>query len=97
WEELPLVASLLATIILIATGNEKKLGINVKAIRALTESSPGPTKTQNKTQWEYIAKVCIQILKLLEIDEVAATALLEKRYGYSCLDVLHSLSENAGS
>lgn len=97
WEELPLVASLLATIILVATGNEKKLAANIRAIRTLTESSPGPTKTQNKTQWEYIAKVCTQILKTLEVDEGNAASLLVKRYGYSCLDVLHSLSDNAGS
>lgn len=96
WEELPLVASLLATIILVATGNEKKLGQNVGGIRSLTEASPGPTKTQNKTQWEYIAKVCVRILKTLDIDESAAAAQLEKRYGYSCLEVLHVLSETAG-
>jgi hypothetical protein len=97
WEELPLVASLLVTIILVATGNEKKVGQNVAIIRSITEASPGPTKTQNKTQWEYIAKVCIQILNALNFDENTGATVLEKRYGYSCLEVLHSLAENAGA
>jgi energy-converting hydrogenase A subunit M len=94
---LPLVASLLVTIILVATGNEKKVGQNVAIIRSITEASPGPTKTQNKTQWEYIAKVCIQILNALNFDENTGATVLEKRYGYSCLEVLHSLAENAGA
>ena len=63
----------------------------------MTEASPGPTKTQNKTQWEYIAKVCVRILEALKIDENAAHIALEKRYGYSCLEVLRSLAVNAGA
>lgn len=92
WEELPFVGSLLATLILVASGNEKLLDQNISSIRAVTEASPGPTKTQNKTQWEYIAKVCMRILDALDFDEKAANVALEKKYGFSCLSVLRPIS-----
>jgi hypothetical protein len=95
WEELPLVASLLTALILAAIGESQRLLDAIPAIRRLTEANLGPSKTQNKTQWEYIAKIATGALKTLEIDEVNATALLTKRYGYSCLPVLNTLAGTA--
>jgi len=97
WEELPFVASLLAMMVLVAAGKDSLLGENIGAIRAVTEASPGPTKTQNKTQWEYIAKVCTRILDALGIDEAVASAALQKKYGTSCLNYLRPISASAGA
>jgi hypothetical protein len=92
WEELPLVASMLASLILVATGQSPRLEDGIADVRALTEASPGPTKTQNKTQWEYVAKVSLGVLRTLGIDTESATQVLERRYGYSCIGVLETLS-----
>ncbi|NSX16072.1 DUF262 domain-containing protein [Cupriavidus taiwanensis] len=97
WEELPLVASLLVTFILAATGASERLLGRIGEVRRLTEASPGPAKSQNKTQWEYISKVSLGVLRTLEIDEAAAAAALEKRYGYSCIEVLQALTNSAGA
>lgn len=91
WEELPLVASLLATLILVAIDKAVLLESKVAEVRYFTETSPGPTKTQNKTQWEYIAKVSMGVLGVLGVDDVEASAVLEKRYGYSCIPTLQSI------
>lgn len=96
WEELPFVASLLTTLILVATGQDELLSEKIEEIRSLTEASPGPTKTQNKTQWEYIAKISMNILDKLKIDEETASSTLKKKYGVSCLDYLRPISMSAG-
>jgi hypothetical protein len=92
WEELPLVASLLATLILVVAGQEQCLHGNVEAVRSLTDRSPGPAKTQNKTQWEYIATVTLKVLETLGVDLWVAAEALEKRYGYSCISTLQQVS-----
>lgn len=96
WEELPFVASLLAVMVLVAIGKAALLKENIAAIRTVTEQSRGPTKTQNKTQWEYIATVCLRILDTLGIDKSVANVALTKRYEVSCLDYLQPISA-AGS
>lgn len=93
WEELPLVASLLATLVLVAIGQAARLEDRVAEVRSFTEASPGPVKTQNKTQWEYIAKVSLGILRILGVNETEAANALKKRYGYSCLAVLQALAD----
>lgn len=97
WEELPLVASLLTTLVLVASGNDEQLAAHIGEVREVTEAEPGPTKTQNKTQWEYIAKVCIRILDKLKIDQEAADAALKKRYGYGCLEVMRTLARSSAA
>jgi hypothetical protein len=95
WEELPLVASLLTMLILAAIGEIQRVSEAIPAIRAFTEANRGPTKTQNKTQWAWIGHITTGILQTLEIDQDAATAILTKRYGYSCLPVLNAMAEPA--
>lgn len=97
WEELPLVASLLTTLILSAINQTARLPDATNSIRALTEVSLSPAKTQNKTQWEYISKICLSVLELLEIDMETAEVQLNKRYGYSCLAVLRSMAVSSNS
>lgn len=92
WEELPFVASLLAMMILVVMDQDSLLSANIGKIREVTEKSPGPTKTQNKTQWEYIATVSLRILDALGVDEAAAGAALTKRYQVNCLRYLRSIS-----
>ncbi|SOY39719.1 conserved hypothetical protein [Cupriavidus taiwanensis] len=95
WEELPLVGSLLSTLILAATGEIQRLSEAIPAVRAVTEANPGPKKTQNKTQWSYIGQVTTSILQTLGIDLDTATTILTKRYGYSCLPVLSAMAAMA--
>lgn len=93
WEELPLVASLVATLILVAIGRSQSIIDGFVKVREVTQSSPGPTKTQNKTQWEYIADVVMRVLGALDIDLQEAADLLNKRYSHSCIEVFQSLSK----
>lgn len=95
WEELPLVASLVTIMALVASGNEKLIEANMSDIRDISLKLPSPTKSQNKTQWEYIANVCMTVLNEVKVDQDIATIALKKRYGYSCLEVMRSLSQNA--
>lgn len=95
WEELPLVSSLIATLVLVATGKGTLLLNTVEQVRGVTEHLIGPEKTQNKTQWEYIATSCVQILKATGIDLDSAEVVLKKRYGYSCIATLTSIATAA--
>ncbi|AOF85015.1 hypothetical protein BSY239_847 [Hydrogenophaga sp. RAC07] len=97
WEELPFVASLLAVMVLVAIGKEALLAEGIAAVRDVTEKSPGPTKSQNKTQWQYVARVCLRILDTLGVDQSAASTALTKRYEVSCLEYLRPISEAGGS
>jgi hypothetical protein len=94
WEELPLVGSLVACLALVAAGEPERLGVHIAHVRAFTEATPGPTKTQNKTQWEYIAKVATGVLRTVGLDLQQSGELLEQRYGYDCLAVLGKLAES---
>lgn len=93
WEELPLVASMVACLVLVATGQSDLLGLNIGAVREFTAASPGPTKTQNKTQWEYIARVAVGVLRTVGLDPKVTGTRLSQRYGYNCLDVLGTIAE----
>jgi hypothetical protein len=94
WEELPLVGSLVACLVLAATDQAERLRMHVGEVRAFTEASPGPSKTQNKTQWEYIARVALGVLRTVGLEQTEAGARLEQRYGYNCLDVLGALAQS---
>ena len=91
WEELPLIGSLLACMIVVAVGEEEKLHQSIAALRLLTATLKGPDKTQNKTQWKHIAKVARSVLDLLKIDAGKAKPVLEKKFGFDCLPILDKL------
>lgn len=95
WEELPLVGSIIATLILAATDQGDRLLNSIQPVREATERRVGPEKTQNKTQWEYIAQSSLDILKATGIDIDAAEVILQKRYGYSCIATLRSIAAAA--
>ncbi|MCG3774169.1 MAG: hypothetical protein JW395_0986 [Nitrospira sp.] len=92
WEELPLVASLVATFLLRSIGSEGELLSKLAVVRKFTGENPGPPKTQNKTQWEYIASIAVGALGVLSVDEAAVNEALMERYGYSCLPTLRKLA-----
>lgn len=92
WEELPLVASLIATCLLVEAGATEKLTSQLEVVREVCEKTVPPTKTQNKTQWEFIAKFSVTLLSALQIDEAAVGKALEQRYGYNCLPTFHLLA-----
>jgi len=95
WEELPLVGSLIASLVLAATDQGDRLLEAIDTVRATTERRVSPEKAQNKTQWEYIALSSLDILKATGIDIDAAEVVLQKRYGYSCIAVLRSIAAAA--
>lgn len=95
WEELPLVGSLIASLVLVATDQGVRLLDVIEDVRLVTDRRIGPEKTQNKTQWEYIAQSCLDILKATGIDLDATDLVLQKRYGYSCISTLSSIAASA--
>lgn len=95
WEELPLVASLIVAFILVAISQEDKLDKHMQIIREFTNDHPGPSKTQNKTQWGYIAEISTGALRLVGTDMDEASRLLVEKYGYSCISCLESIAEAA--
>jgi len=92
WEELPLVASLIATCLLVEAGETDKLRSEIDVVRGVCEKTALPNKTQNKTQWEFIARFSVTLLAALQVDEAAVGKVLEQRYGYNCLPTFHLLA-----
>ena len=92
WEELPLVATLIATCLLVEAGATDQLTSQLEVVREVCEKTVPPTKTQNKTQWEFIARFCVALLGALKIDEAAVGRALVQRYGYNCIPTFHLLA-----
>jgi hypothetical protein len=92
WEELPLVASLIGTWLLVTAGQADRLESEVEVVRKVCEETPPPTKTQNKTQWEFIARFVTKLLDALAIDQDALQQTLVQRYEYSCVDTFRRLA-----
>lgn len=89
WQELQLVGSLVGiTMALAASPNDIKdrIEANGDAIRTASEESTDwarPSKTQTKTQWDYIAKISKSLLELLGIDSTQAAEAVRQRFGSS--------------
>lgn len=88
WEELPVVASLLACLVLVVSGQEQKLEDGIEAVRELTAKMIGPSSTQNKTQWAHIANASTSILETLGISLADADEAVRERYGDSAIEAL---------
>jgi hypothetical protein len=88
WEELPVVASLLACLVLVITKQEDILDEKLDDVRDLTSKMTGPESTQNKTQWAHIANASMSILEALDVDLVEADKAVKERYGDSALEAL---------
>lgn len=88
WEELPVVASLVACLVLVIMGEQDRLIEGVEATRELTAKMVGPESTQNKTQWAHIANSATSILETLGIDLSTADAAVKERYGDNAISAL---------
>jgi hypothetical protein len=88
WEELPVVASVLACLVLVITGETQKLEDGIDAVRDLTAKMVGPQSTQNKTQWAHIANASTSILETLGVNIADADAAVRDRYGDSAIEAL---------
>lgn len=89
WQELQLVGSLVGIAMALAASPEDiedRIDANGDAIRAASEESPDwerPEKTQTKTQWDYIARICKSLLELLGIDPDQAEKAVRQKFGFS--------------
>lgn len=88
WEELPVVASLVACLVLVITGQGNKLEERIDDVQNLTSKMIGPESTQNKTQWAHIANASMSILEELGVNLSDADAAVKERYGDSAIDAL---------
>jgi hypothetical protein len=88
WEELPVVASLVACLVLVISGQGGRLNDGIDEVRDLTSNMVGPQSTQNKTQWAHIANASTSILEALGISIADADAAVRDRYGDSAIDAL---------
>lgn len=88
WEELPIVASVLACLVLVIAGQQDKLENSIDEVRELTQKMVGPASTQNKTQWAHIANASTSILETVGIGMSDADVAVRDRYGDSALDAL---------
>ncbi len=88
WEELPVVGSVVACLVLVISGQEQKLEERIDAVRELTSKMVGPQSTQNKTQWAHIASSATRILEQLGIGLADAHTAVRERYGESAIEAL---------
>ncbi|MER9926720.1 DUF262 domain-containing protein [Mesorhizobium sp. M0048] len=88
WEELPVVGSLVACLVLVLMGEQDRLINGVEGVRELTARMVGPASTQNKTQWAHIANSAISILETLGLDVAVADEAVKDRYGDSAVMAL---------
>lgn len=89
WQELQLVGSLVGMAMAVAASPddiEDRIATNGDAIRAASEESADwkrPSKTQTKTQWDYIARISKSLLELLGIDPAQAAEVVRQQFGSS--------------
>lgn len=93
WDELPLVASFLGLLLVNAGDRLGQLPTNIARLREVTQGIQKLTKSQNRTQWIYIAQAATRIMDVFGVDEAVVDRQLEERYGYSCLPILRSLAK----
>lgn len=89
WQELQLVGSLVGMTMALAASPddiEDRIEANGDAIRTASEESADwerPSKTQTKTQWDYIARISKSLLELLGIDPTRAAEAVRQQFGAS--------------
>lgn len=89
WQELQLVGSLVGMTMALAASPddiEDRIEANGDAIRTASAESKDwerPSKTQTKTQWDYIARISKSLLELLRIDPDQAAEAVRQQFGSS--------------
>ncbi|MHC6231738.1 GmrSD restriction endonuclease domain-containing protein [Arthrobacter sp. MMS24-T111] len=97
WQELQLVGSLLGIAIANAAdpeGIERRVYEHGSEIYEASKLWKRPTKTQTRTQWEFIAKVSRDIVRLLQVEEASASAAISARFGSSGVDSLWAVIDD---
>lgn len=99
WQELQLVGSLVGiTMAQIASPDdlEERIDTNAEAIRLASETLwERPSKTQTRTQWQYIAKIVKELLQLLDLDPEQAAKAVEDAFGSSGYASLQRTAQKA--
>jgi hypothetical protein len=96
WDALPLVSSWLACSIAINSGFSlpgSDVGALTKKIRDTAEQILPPDKQQSKTQWEYFASTTLALLDAFDLTN--ASANLESKLNYSCLETFETLLDKS--
>lgn len=89
WQELQLVGSLVGMAMALAASPrdiEDRIEANADAIRIASEESADwqrPSKTQTKTQWDFIARISKSLLEHLDIDPSHAAEAVRQQFGSS--------------
>lgn len=89
WQELQLVGSLVGISMALAASPQDivdRIEVKGDAIRVASEESADwerPSKTQTKTQWDYIARISKSLLELLGIDPDQAAEAVRLKFGSS--------------
>lgn len=89
WQELQLVGSLVGISMALAASPQDivdRIEAKGDAIRVASEESADwerPSKTQTKTQWDYIARISKSLLELLGIDPDQAAEAVRLKFGSS--------------
>ncbi|GGK02988.1 GmrSD restriction endonuclease domain-containing protein [Luteimonas terricola] len=89
WQELQLVGSLVGIAMALAASPddiEDRIEANGDAIRTASDESADwarPSKTQTKTQWDYIARISKSLLELLGIEPTQAAEAVRQQFGSS--------------
>jgi hypothetical protein len=100
WQELQLVASLLGVTLagsLLVAETTDRLESRRREIRVMTDKTyreggfQRPDKTQTKVQWEYIARVALGIVEIMEVDLVDVDEKLRSVFGQSSVSALQLL------
>lgn len=98
WDDLPAVAALTACVFARVGGLSGRPHEDlVEAFRAATESAAlaPPKKQQTRTQWAYMARTVLTLLKALEVDVEGTEGKLVERYGSTGLTTLIRIAEGA--
>jgi hypothetical protein len=93
WQELQLVACLIGLSSAVAVREDlaDDLEDAIDNLRRVSASWKRPLKTQSRQQWEFVARVVVELLDLLGIEVEEADAALRDKYGASGLSGLARL------
>ena len=92
WQELQLVASVVACFLIHATADDCSTLLDDKrnVILRFTAGHPRPRKVQNKEQWGFIGSCVIGMLDAVGLPRDAVSSRIRDRYGASCFETLEA-------
>lgn len=93
WQELQLIGSLLGVVggaVVLENGIQTRLEATAELMREAsdTDAWQRPEKTQTKSQWEFIAKIALNVLDVLGVDPAEVSEKLKTNFGHSGIPAL---------